>query len=304
MSKKQVRQMIEELTAKLCAREFLAASNLSRESVLMLMNREYWEGQLGRIFPIKRRIQCREIYEICREPMSLIGREPRDGWMRFTYQYVCHILYPDEEFSRQAEPYAAGALFYLAVLQFIFDKEREVLPFEPMVDFAFLSEEEALSYESYTEYKKFKNAFYKEYIYEMMRLNAEVTPFRTLEHIAGVHYVAMTVARGLYEAGVPIDLTLTSGAAAGHDLGKFGCKPNERVPYLHYYYTNQWFNRHRMEYTGHIAANHSTWDLEPENLSVESLVLIYADFRVKQSRGEDGREITAISGISAGLSFR
>lgn len=297
MSKKQVRQMIEELTAKLCAREFLAASNLSRESVLMLMNREYWEGQLGRIFPIKRRIQCREIYEICREPMSLIGREPRDGWMKFTYQYVCHILYPDEEFSRQAEPYAAGALFYLAVLQFIFDKEREVLPFEPMVDFAFLSEEEALSYESYTEYKKFKNAFYKEYIYEMMRLNAEVTPFRTLEHIAGVHYVAMTVARGLYEAGVPIDLTLTSGAAAGHDLGKFGCKPNERVPYLHYYYTNQWFNRHRMEYTGHIAANHSTWDLEPENLSVESLVLIYADFRVKQSRGEDGREITYISSL-------
>ena len=297
MSKKQVRQMIEELTAKLCAREFLAASNLSRESVLMLMNREYWEGQLGRIFPIKRRIQCREIYEICREPMSLIGREPRDGWMKFTYQYVCHILYPDEEFSRQAEPYAAGALFYLAVLQFIFDKEREVLPFEPMVDFAFLSEEEALSYESYTEYKKFKNAFYKEYIYEMMRLNAEVTPFRTLEHIAGVHYVAMTVARGLYEAGVPIDLTLTSGAAAGHDLGKFGCKPNERVPYLHYYYTNQWFNRHRMEYTGHIAANHSTWDLEPENLSVESLVLIYADFRVKQSRGEDGREITCISSL-------
>ena len=297
MSKKQVRQMIEELTAKLCAREFLAASNLSRESVLMLMNREYWEGQLGRIFPIKRRIQCREIYEICREPMSLIGREPRDGWMKFTYQYVCHILYPDEEFSRQAEPYAAGALFYLAVLQFIFDKEREVLPFEPMVDFAFLSEEEALSYESYTEYKKFKNAFYKEYIYEMMRLNAEVTPFRTLEHIAGVHYVAMTVARGLYEAGVPIDLTLTSGAAAGHDLGKCGCKPNERVPYLHYYYTNQWFNRHRMEYTGHIAANHSTWDLEPENLSVESLVLIYADFRVKQSRGEDGREITYISSL-------
>ena len=297
MSKKQVRQMIEELTAKLCAREFLAASNLSRESVLMLMNREYWEGQLGRIFPIKRRIQCREIYEICREPMSLIGREPRDGWMKFTYQYVCHILYPDEEFSRQAEPYAAGALFYLAVLQFIFDKEREGLPFEPMVDFAFLSEEEALSYESYTEYKKFKNAFYKEYIYEMMRLNAEVTPFRTLEHIAGVHYVAMTVARGLYEAGVPIDLTLTSGAAAGHDLGKFGCKPNERVPYLHYYYTNQWFNRHRMEYTGHIAANHSTWDLEPENLSVESLVLIYADFRVKQSRGEDGREITYISSL-------
>ena len=56
----------------------------------------------------------------------------------------------------------------------------------------------------------------------MMRLNAEVTPFRTLEHIAGVHYVAMTVARGLYAAGVPIRSdAATSGAAAGHDSRKF-----------------------------------------------------------------------------------
>ena len=41
---------------------------------------------------------------------------------------------------------------------------------------------------------------------------------------------------------------------------------------------------------GHIAANHSTWDLEMENLSIESLILIYADFRVKSVREEGGRE--------------
>ena len=93
---------------------------------------------------------------------------------------------------------------------------------------------------------------------------------------------------------MPIDLALASGAAAGHDLGKFGCKPNERVPYLHYYYTAQWFNAYHMENIGHIAANHSTWDLELDNISVESLVLIYADFRVKQMRGTDGKEITKI----------
>ena len=42
---------------------------------------------------------------------------------------------------------------------------------------------------------------------------------------------------------------------------------------------------------GHIAANHSTWDLELENLSVESLLLIYADFRVKSSRNDRGEEV-------------
>ena len=41
---------------------------------------------------------------------------------------------------------------------------------------------------------------------------------------------------------------------------------------------------------GHIAANHSTWDLELENLSVESLLLIYADFRVKSGKDERGKE--------------
>ena len=86
-----------------------------------------------------------------------------------------------------------------------------------------------------------------------------------------------------------------SGSAAGHDIGKFGCRPGERVPYLHYYYTDLWFRRRRLTDIGHVAANHSVWDLEPDYLSVESLLLIYADFRVKQSVGPDGREITRIS---------
>ena len=127
-----------------------------------------------------------------------------------------------------------------------------------------------------------------------MRLGQEVTPFRTLGHIAGVHYIAMTAARGLRAAGVDIDLALISGAAASHDIGKYGCRPGERVPYLHYYYTDQWLLERNMGNISHIAANHSTWDLELESLSVESLCLIYADFRSKQDRDEKGQEITVL----------
>ena len=89
-----------------------------------------------------------------------------------------------------------------------------------------------------------------------------------------------------------------SGSAAGHDIGKFGCRPGERVPYLHYYYTDLWFRRRRLTDIGHIAANHSVWDLEPDYLSVESLLLIYADFRVKQTRGAHDEEVTHISSLS------
>ena len=45
------------------------------------------------------------------------------------------------------------------------------------------------------EYRRFCYRFREEYIYEMLRLSREVTSFRTLEHIAGVHYVSMRVAR-------------------------------------------------------------------------------------------------------------
>lgn len=66
------------------------------------------------------------------------------------------------------------------------------------------------------------------------------------------------------------------------------------MPYLHYYYTDQWFTRRGLTALGHIAANHSVWDLEIENLSSESLTLVYADFRVKQTYGEDRREIPCL----------
>ena len=52
-----------------------------------------------------------------------------------------------------------------------------------------------------------------------------------------------------------------------------------------------------MEGIAHISANHSTWDLEFENLSVESLLLIYADFRVRGNR-ENGKEIMRICSLA------
>lgn len=297
MRSRHIRHLATELSARLFDRDFLKNAGVSRRTMQDVFVRDKWEEAFETIFPIKRRFTCAEILELCRPELWALSGEPEEGWLSFTYKFVTHILYPDEEFRKSAARFAPGAYFFLTLLQFFFDEERKVMEFDPFDDFELLTEEEYMTFDRADEYAHFVQEFKNQYIYEMMRLNREATPFETLGHIAGVHYVAMTVARGLYKAGVPIDLALASGAAAGHDLGKFGCKPNERVPYLHYYYTNQWFTAYHMESIGHIAANHSTWDLELDNISVESLVLIYADFRVKQMRGEDGKEITKIYGL-------
>ncbi|MDO4280755.1 MAG: cytidyltransferase-related domain protein [Peptococcaceae bacterium] len=296
MTMNELQSLAGAMTARLSSSDFLNTTGLTGQGVRAIAGREYWEDIFAEAFPVTRRFTCSEILEYCLAPMHAISETPEEGWMAFTYQFVCTLLYPDSEKEARNQHYAAAALFYLKVLQFFFDEERKVMRPEPFVDLVLLAPEEYEHFESRSEYELFLKYYRDEFVYEMFRLNMEVTDYKTLEHIAGVHYVAMSLARGLYAAGAPIDLALVSGAAAGHDLGKFGCKPGEAVPHMHYYYTNLWFSRHQMRYIGHIAANHSTWDLEPERLSVESLVLIYADFCVKQERVR-GENITRITSL-------
>ena len=42
MSKKEVRQAAAELAERLCEKDFLDRSGLSRKNVMMLMNKDHW----------------------------------------------------------------------------------------------------------------------------------------------------------------------------------------------------------------------------------------------------------------------
>ena len=292
MNKKRVRQMNGALVRRLNNRpaaEYFAG----QETFLNWIEEELY---LQRFIPLYQqgRLRCAAVLEVCRPELSrLAGGEPEEGWLSYAFCFARRQAFPEKEGTQQV--WDRGAVFFLSVLQVLFAGEREKFPFDPMWDFSFLRDEEWEGCACGVAYHQMLRLWKREYIYEMMRLGLEVTPFKALEHIAGVHHIAVTAGRALKEAGVPVDLTLVSGSAAGHDIGKFGCREGERVPYLHYYYTELWFRRRKLTEIGHVAANHSVWDLEPDYLSVEALLLIYADFRVKQTRGLQGEEITQVS---------
>ena len=295
MTKKRIRQMNGALRRRLTSRP--AADWLpDGESFARALEAENYMQRFAPLFHGVR-LRCAEVLALCRPELDALsgGQEPAQGWLAYTYDFACRLLYPEEDADTSC---AAGAVFLLSVLQVLFAAEDELLPRDPAWTFDFPTEEELSGCACAASLGQMLRSWKREYVYELMRLGLEATPYRTLEHIAGVHHVAMTAARGLRRAGIPLDLALVSGSAAGHDIGKFGCRPGERVPYLHYYYTDLWFRRRRITDIGHVAANHSVWDLEPDYLSVESLLLIYADFRVKQNRDSDGREITRISSLA------
>ena len=297
MNKKRIRQLTGSLLRRAATQP--AARYLGPRRALLRQWLEE-ENYLQRFIPLcdGRRISCAAVLDLCQEELDTLSPCPEEGWLAFTYDFARKSMFPEPDFEPRRERHGPGAVFFLSLLQALFDAERTKAPPDPLWDLVLLEEDELAGSAHQDSYRLFLRAWRREFVYEMMRLGLEVTPWRTLEHIAGVHHVAVSVARDMRRAGVPIDLPLVSAAAAGHDIGKFGCRPGERVPYLHYYYTGVWFLRRHMEDVGYVAANHSVWDLELDCLSAESLALIYADFRVKQDRGADGREITRISTLA------
>ena len=294
MNKKRIRQMDLALRRRLSDRP--AADYFAPGDALLRTIES--EGYMQRFTGLFNgtRLRCADVLALCRPELeTLCPGEPSEGWLAYAYDYARRLLYPEKTGT---EPFAPGAVFLLSVLQVLFAAEAELLPHDPAWTFDFLTDDELAGSPCAPSYQRFLRLWRREFVYELMRLGLEVTPYRTLEHIAGVHHIAVTAARALRKSGVAVDVALVSGAAAGHDLGKFGCRPGERVPYLHYFYTDQWFRRRRMTDIGHVAANHSVWDLEPDYLSVEALLLIYADFRVKQLHDAQGREITRISTLA------
>ena len=281
---------LQSRAAAFAAPAFLKKLTMSHADAERLFAPVDWCGLCRDLAPTERRASCAAALDAFRPLLDRISPEPAEGWLSCAYETARSLLYPAADAGHTAAQ-RDGALCFLQFLQVLFDLERTSLPFDLWLDFELCTEEELSHSGVAEEYRRFLRRFREEYIYELLRLGREVTPFQTLDHIAGVHHVAMQVARAFRSAGGLIDLGLISGAALGHDLGKFGCKPGERVAYLHYYYTDQWFTRRGLTALGHIAANHSVWDLEIENLSSESLALVYADFRVKQIYDDQHREI-------------
>ena len=230
---------------------------------------------------------CCKVLELC---APLMEQTPTDGvqWLQHLCDRLSDNLFPDEEHPRCT--LTADEELYLRLLDTVMG--WNLTEFDPLTDVLRFDESALKKSRVAVEYARFSEATMGDYVLQLMRISREVRPFDPASHTIGVHNVALHTAIMAEKAGLEVDLPLVSAAAFGHDLGKFGCRGDDarRIPYLHYYYTWQWFSEHDMEEIGHVSANHSTWDLEFENLPVESLLLIYADFRVRGTRGEDGKE--------------
>lgn len=274
-----------KIIKKLTGSKWLSKIGLDRNIVEKFLKTAGFKKQIG-IMLEENVFSCKNTLSACIDFINeLAGSSVPGNWLFYIYQYTLFKSFPDAVTIELSPELDLPCEFYLRLLRIIceYEKSSSCGSWQSIYPMDFITDEEELQLEHPEEYTRFVRAFRYNYTYEMMKLNSEVYNFNTIDHICGVHYLALYIARQLKAIGLPVDLGRVSGSAAGHDLGKYGCKKEEslRVPYLHYYYTDQWFKRYKINYIRNIALNHSTWDLELENLSLESLILIYSDFRVK-----------------------
>ena len=240
---------------------------------------------------------CRAVEAALRPALDKLSLPPEGGWLACAYAELCHGLFPDPAHTALPEQVRQALALLIPALDAALACEDA--PFDILTDL--LPFDEALCEESRVreEYALFGRELAASRYLLTLRLAREVMPFDPASHTIGVRNIAVRTALLAKQAGLPVDVPLVAAASLCHDIGKFACRGEDarRIPYLHYYYTWQWLTDRNMEHIAHISANHSTWDLEFENLPIESLLLIYADFRVRGTR-ENGCETVRIYPLS------
>ena len=164
-----------------------------------------------------------------------------DEWIRTLFDYAASKSYPHKRTSR-IEP--EHIELYEAVLTGLRELNGSSHFDYPIADGS-------------QEFDTFKSEYESRFIFEMMQLDMAATGHNTIEHVLGVKDVAMHVALQLKSLGLPIDLGVVLGSSLGHDIGKYGVTQHEqpRVPYLHYFYTEQSLEALELDRIGHIATN-------------------------------------------------
>ena len=277
----------------------------TRSAINEVLERHGWP--VPRLAGVRGELPPWELDTALRMALSLSGLDGGDDlarWRDGLYDESRRRLFP-QRFPESADDVLRVAGYFFPLASGVLAEQvrrggdgiAERLPFVP------LEEHEIAQWPSAGEYRRLLQIVESDALLACYTMAQQWLGFSIADHIFGVTGLALWMGRQLARS-IPVDLPLLHGAAIGHDVGKFGCLGDEerRTPRLHYYYTHAWYRARHLPGLGHIATNHSTWDLEQVRLPIETMLLIYADFRVKDSTRVYGVKRMSVISLSEAYS--
>ena len=119
MHEKLIRQLSSQVADALAEQELACAPN--RRAALTLLKTPGWAEELDQLLPIRTRLECDQVLQVCAPILAKLSPVPEDGWLSFCYRYIRACLYPQGNFAPDAQEHVEGARFYLTVLQVLLD---------------------------------------------------------------------------------------------------------------------------------------------------------------------------------------
>ena len=130
---------------------------------------------------------------------------PADGnWLQHIYDIILGEMFPGLGAQTVPDRQRPGAVLLCELLHLILKLDRRDRPMVATFDIDVLAETEAKSCPAGAEYIRFRRRSRQFYLHEFHAIASRITPFNTLGHVAGVHYVAMHMARQLVRRQVPV----------------------------------------------------------------------------------------------------
>ena len=192
MSRLLLNQLHKEILDSLTQNEFLKRVNIPEEKIQsFIINKKFVTNLL--VIISKKKIMCSDVIDLSLDILNNLCTEPPKDWLSYIFQYTLHKSFPGSVTIKLYPKYESASLIYLEILRAIFKHELNNKEFDCYSNFNFLTKEEIDDLHNPEEYLRFIEVFNKNYIYEMMRMDAEINGYNTLEHTSAVHYVAMHV---------------------------------------------------------------------------------------------------------------
>lgn len=93
MHDKLIRHITAQTAERLASRRLPFAP--SKRSAQALLHVPSWTQGLDALLPIRQRLTCSQILDLCSDILPGLSPEPDDGWLPFCYRYIRSLMFPE-----------------------------------------------------------------------------------------------------------------------------------------------------------------------------------------------------------------
>lgn len=239
MSRTFLNELHEEILQRLTCKDFIEKIDISEEKMQALLLNKAFAIKLSSLSS-KERISCKDVYELSIEILTSIEEELPKNWLEYVYNYVLSKSFPELVRLELKSKYDNACYVYLEIMKIVFMRFQIHQGLDEMCFDLFVQNN--LEYGDYSGYDEFIKTYKQNHIYELIRLNDELTNSELYNKIKNIWSNSLQLINKTKNLNFDIKYSLMFSLLIGIVMGKLAAYTSENT-YGKSYYTNYWFER-------------------------------------------------------------